>query len=130
LSSAGNSISSLAFSIDYDASWLTYNSVSWNLPGKFSRSTSHNPADTDGEIDLAAYPALGFSPSAMADGVVATLNFTVKNPGGLFIARIVSSSNPLASFGSLSGTSLYGSFPGTSVWISTLKSIFMPLLRR
>lgn len=130
LATGGNPVSSLTFSINYDQTWLSYDKVIWSVPTGWTVGASHNGGDTDGEIDVVLYnktSTTAYLPSAP----IGTLVLNVGNPPGQFLANLVTSNEPLASFGSNTGASLPGSFTGGQVWINLLNRMFyLPFIRR
>lgn len=122
-------VSSIAFSVDYDQSWLSFNSVIWNLPSGYAYWLDHSVSDTDGELDFGVYGNANASP--LPNGtVIAVIMMEAGSPGGEFVAQVAGSNDPLASFGSSSGTSLGGTFDGGSVWIGDWEKLYLPMTQR
>lgn len=123
----GALISSMVFSVDYDQSWLTYDTATFNLPQGYLASVQHDPADVDGELDFVIYYP-GLDAPALAVQDVVTITFTAGKPQGDFLAVVKSSPDPTASFGSAAGTSLPGVMTDGSVLITYLDhSIYLPV---
>jgi hypothetical protein len=134
----GKDVSSMVFSIDFDQSWLTFDSsdsngdglpdgMHFNLPEGFVASASYDAQDKDGEIDVVVYyPAL--VQASLPAGNIMTVTLEAGNPQGNFIAEVKSSLDPPASFGSPTGTSLPGKLVDGSIWIfNNLGRIFLPV---
>jgi len=132
-SSDGFSISSLAFSIDYDENWLNYDStladsITFNLPAGTVGSCDVNNADTDGEIDcIVVDPMVPLAP--IPDGNFLTIKLRTLNASDGTTAHVNFSTDPAPSFGktdgqSEPGTGVNGSVQfGEATWLS-----FLPLL--
>ncbi|MBN1146188.1 MAG: hypothetical protein JXA78_02955 [Anaerolineales bacterium] len=122
-----NLVSSLIFSVDYDQTWLAFDQVIWNIPDGYTAWYDHSAADVDGELDFSVYGNSYTGASPLTDGAIATIVFDVGSPDGEFVAQIVESVDPTASFGGASGNSLDGSFEDGSVWISDWLRVFLPI---
>jgi hypothetical protein len=134
----GMQVSSTVFSIDYDQTWLTFDdsdgnkdgipdAISLNLPVGFVASASYDSQDADGEIDVVVYNS-GSSQATLPEGDLLTVKFGIGGPSGDFIAEVKSSSEPPASFGSSTGTSLPGTMIDGSIKIFTsFSQIFLPI---
>jgi len=132
-SSDGFSISSLAFSIDYDENWLNYDSTlsdsfTFNLPAGTVGSCDVNITDTDGEIDcIVVDPMVPLAP--IPDGNFLTIKLRTLNAPDGTIAAVNFSTDPAPSFGKTDGQSepgigVDGSVQfGEASWFS-----FLPLL--
>ncbi len=117
----GAEISSLVFSIDYDANWLTLDpadgngdglpdDIEVNVPPAFLVSASFDASDTDGEIDFTIFDAS--TPLAtMPDGQLITITFTARQAAAQTVAAVNFSDDPPPSFGNTSGQST----PGTGI---------------
>jgi hypothetical protein len=128
LKTDGQPVSSMAFSVDFDESLLSFDpkdsngdglpdAISLNLPPGFFGSTSFDPLDTDGELDVIIFnPSV--SPVVLQDGVVARITLGIGHPTPPLLAAVNSSHNPQASFGSPDGLSLFGYMEDGSVWIA------------
>ncbi len=135
--SNGNSVASMAFSIDYDQTWLDVDwdptnapTITFNLPSTFVGSCSVDKTDTDGEIDCFVLDPM--APLAtIPDSQFLTLRFlTLDAPNGT-VAAVAFSTSPAASFGDTAGQSVSGSSQDGSVLIGEgLKSgkIFLPVM--
>jgi Tol biopolymer transport system component len=123
----GAHISSMVFSVDYDQSWLAYDTAVFNLPQGYLASIKHEPADEDGELDIVIYyPGLDAPILAVQD--IVTITFNAGKPQGDFVAVVKSSPDPSASFGSTSGTSLPGVMTDGSVLIAYMDNfIYLPV---
>lgn len=118
--SNNNSISSIAFSIDFDQTLISFDSKDENGDGipdaiKFftpipfdNPSVMFDPADTDGELDF-LIADFSVPLSALNDGVIATIDFTIGNSPISQDTGIRFSDDPKASFGSNLGKSIPGS---------------------
>jgi hypothetical protein len=113
-----NDISSLAFSVDYDNTWLNFNStlpfsITLNLPGGFTGDCTVDNNDLDGEIDC--YVLDPITPiSVLPDGVIASIRLETLNAPDGTIAPVGFSTDPDVTFGNtqgqfVSGTSVDGS---------------------
>jgi hypothetical protein len=118
----GTSISSVAFGIDYDQTWLSFDrtlplSITLNLPTGFFGDCQPDITDTDGEIDCIIYdPAPPLS--AMPDGVLVTVKLRTLNPAFTLDAAVnFSVASPAFSFGNTQGYSEPGNAIDGSVQI-------------
>ncbi len=116
----GHSITSLAFSLDYDETWLALDptdrdgngvpdAVVFNLPSDFTYSVTFDGDDTTGEVDI----FIGdISPSLtwLSDGPIAFMLLDVDSSPGETQGAVRFSLDPAASFGDTSGLSI----PGTT----------------
>jgi hypothetical protein len=120
-SANGNNISSIIFSVDYEQSWLQFDSsvpmsITMNLPSPFVGSCSPNVADVNAEINcFVSHP--GPVPQPLTDRVLATIKLRTLNPPVNLSARAGFSSTKPASFGSTAGQSVTGSTVDGSVYI-------------
>jgi hypothetical protein len=130
LDTGGNPVSSLIFSVNYDQTWLVFDDVIWSLPDGYTAWYDHSAADIDGELDLSVYGNSYSGASSLPEGEIATIVFEAGSPDGEFLAQVVGSDDPVASFGGTSGSSLDGSFEGGSVWIFEWIKVFLPLTVR
>jgi hypothetical protein len=139
LDSNGKDVSSVVLSIDYDQSWLSFNStdqdknglpdaIHFNLPEGFVASATFDPQDTDGEIDIVIYDP-GLEQASLPSDDIVTVFLNAGQPQGDFIAKVKSSKDPRASFGSPAGTSLPGIVDDGSVLIfgTSFSRIFLPV---
>ena len=121
----GHQINSIAFSIDYDENWLSFDNTDGNsdgipdamslsLPAGYSPMVTFDASDTDGEIDIAIFT---LSPSPLPDGQIGVITLGVGNPPSPTEAAVAFSSDPVASFGNTSGQSVDGTADGGSVLI-------------
>ncbi len=126
-SGAGNQISAMVFSIDYDQAWLSLNpadsnsdgvpdAVQFNLSAAFSGQVSFDANDLTGELD---FVIADFAPPLMslADGTLVTVTLTVGSPTQNTLANVNFSQTPPASYGDVNGKSVSGSAAGGSVSI-------------
>jgi len=130
----GHSITSLAFSVDYDETWLALDptdrdgngipdAVIFSLPGEFSYSVTFDEGDSDGEVDV----FIGdISPplTSLSDGPIAFMILNVDSPPGETQRAVRFSLDPTASFGDTSGQSV----PGTATPGGEHR-IYLPVLR-
>ena len=126
--SNGHSIASVVFSVDYDQTWLAYSSTTFNLPADFVANVTHDPADSDGELDIVIvdfFPPLASVP----DGVVASITFDAGSPAEPTDAFVGFSQDPAASFGSTAGQSVPGTTEDGSVRIAGWQ-MYLPLVMR
>ncbi len=126
----GNSISSAAFSIDFDEIWLAFDptdsdgdgvpdAVAFNLPAAFNGSVSFDAGDTDGELDFLivdVFPPL----ASLPDRDIVSITFGTGSPTVLTTAYVAFSTNPPVSFGSTTGQSIPGTADDGSVRIQGL----------
>ena len=133
----GNLIANLAFSIDYDETWLDYDplepdSITFNLPADNFGSCVVDKTDTDGEIDCTVVdPLAPLNP--IPDGSFLTIKLQTLNPPGVTIADVDFSQDPPASFGNTDGQSIAGVAVDGSVKIGyNLSSgkIYLPILKK
>ena len=133
----GNLIANLAFSIDYDETWLDYDplepdSISFNLPADNFGSCVVDKTDTDGEIDCTVVdPLAPLNP--IPDGTFLTIKLQTLNPSGVTIADVDFSQDPPASFGNTDGQSVAGVAVNGSVKIGhNLSSgkVYLPILKK
>ncbi len=135
----GQEVSSLVFSVDFDQSWLTFNSadqnedglpdgIAFNLPDGFVASAQYDPADVDGELDMVIYH-LGLPQASLPAGNLFIIGLVAGQPEGTFLAEVKSSFDPYVSFGSPAGSSLNGIAVDGSVWIDGTfdNLIFLPV---
>lgn len=107
----GTQIASMAFSIDYNQQWLSFdpdvpNAIVMTLPSGdgFVGGCSYDAGDTDGEIDCYV---LDFSEplNALPDGVFLELILQAGNPISPVIAAVNFATDPSPSFGNTEGQS-------------------------
>jgi hypothetical protein len=135
----GKQVSSAVFSIDFDQTWLTFNSsdsnsdgfpdsIHFNLPDGFVASASYDAQDEDGEIDVVIYYP-GLIQASLPAGNLMTVSLETGAPQGNFVAEVKSSLDPQASFGSPTGVSLPGILVDGSIWIfnTAINRIFLPV---
>lgn len=126
--SNGQDISAMAFSVDYDENWLTFDdsdsngdgipdAFTLNLPAGFLSSVSFDGSDTDGELDIAIF---NFSPSppSLPDGTLASITLAAGNPSSTTEAAVAFSSAPAASFSDTNSQSVSGTTDDGSVLIN------------
>ena len=131
----GHSITSLAFSVDYDETWLALDptdrdgndipdAVIFSLPGDFTYSVTFDGDDADGEVDV----FIGdISPplTSLSDGPIVFLILNVGNSPGATQGAVRFSLAPAASFGDTSGQSV----PGTATPTGRYPyQIYLPML--
>ncbi len=136
-----HAISSLAFSVDYDADWLGLDAtdvngddipdaITFDLPPGFEAFATFDPNDVNGELD---FFIIDIAPplNPLSDGVIATITFNTGDPsvGG---AEIRFSHSPAASFGDTTGKSVAGVTEGGSVVnaVTTWHYLYLPLILR
>jgi hypothetical protein len=133
----GHSITSLAFSVDYDETWLALDptdrdgngvpdAVVFSLPGDFTYSVTLDEGDADGEVDIFIgdiTPPL----TSLSDGpFVFMLLDADSSPDGTQGA-VLFSLDPVASFGDTAGQSV----PGTATPTGRHQNrIYLPLVIR
>lgn len=112
----GSQISSVVFGIDYNQTWLSYdsgvpNSIVFNLPADFVGSCSPDTADVNGELKCFIMDPV--APLAtLPDSTVLSIILRTKNPSGPTEAKVGFSLNsPPPSFGNNQGQSV----PGTAI---------------
>jgi hypothetical protein len=119
----GYSIASMVFSIDYNQTWLRFDSgvsgaIQFDLPDGFQGSCSPDASDTEGEIDCFVLDPL-VPLQALPDGDFLYLKLRTLDPPGSTTARVGFSENsPPPSFGNTSGGSVAGTTQDGSVFIS------------
>ncbi len=133
----GHSITSLAFSVDYDETWLALDptdhdgngipdAVIFSLPGEFSYSVTFDGGDADGEVDI----FIGdISPplTSLSDGPIVFMILNVDSPPGGTQGAVRFSLDPAASFGDTSG----GSVPGTATPTGRYRyQVYLPVVFR
>jgi hypothetical protein len=135
---ANASVNSLVFSIDFDETWLTFNdgdansdgipdAISFSLPAGFVGAASYDAADSDGELDVAVYK---LGSGSIPAGVFMTLSLETGSPSGDFLAVVQASSDPVESFGSVSGQSLWGVVKDGSINIVDALKTFLPFMKK
>jgi uncharacterized repeat protein (TIGR01451 family) len=132
----GHSITSLAFSVDYDETWLALDpadrdgngvpdAVIFALPGDFSMSVTFNEDDMDGEVDIFVgdiSPPL----TSLSNGPIVSMLLDVDSPPGETQGAVQFSADPAASFGNTSGQSV----PGTATPAASRYEIYLPMVFR
>jgi hypothetical protein len=114
---AGDAISSVAFSIDYDQACLATTAAKvTGLPAGFQNSVAFDAADSDGEIDVAIWSNAAIQPSLPA-GALLSVEFTVLDAcwGTDRTVDVLFSNQPAPSFGSPAGQTLFRSSAGASI---------------
>ncbi|MEM7111118.1 MAG: Ig-like domain-containing protein [Chloroflexota bacterium] len=71
----GADVASLAFSLDYQESCLSYASYS-GIPADFSEIINHDGADTDGELDISLFDAT-VPIGTLSDGTLLSITFNI-----------------------------------------------------
>jgi uncharacterized repeat protein (TIGR01451 family) len=132
-----HSITSLAFSVDYDETWLALDpadhdgngipdAVIFSLPGDFTASVTLDEDDTDGEVDVFIgdiAPPL----TSLSDGPIAFMILDVGSSPGSTQGAVRFSLDPKASFGDTSGQSV----PGTATpTVGYQHQIYLPVVVR
>jgi uncharacterized repeat protein (TIGR01451 family) len=132
----GHSITSLAFSVDYDETWLSLNpadrdgngvpdAVVFSLPGDFTYSVTFDEGDADGEVDVFIgdiTPPL----TSLSDGPIVFTILNVDSSPGATRGAVRFSLDPAASFGDTSGQSV----PGTATPTTRQYQIYLPVAFR
>ena len=90
--------------------------------------TSYDQNDKDGELDIVVYYT-GLDQVSLASDVLMTVFLDAGKPQEDFVAKVMSSRDPKASFGSLTGSSLPGKVLDGSVLIfgSSVSRTFLPV---
>lgn len=128
--SGGNAISSIAFSVDYDQAWLSFNpadsnadgipdAVVFNIPAAFGAQVIFDAGDPDGELDIVIADFV--TPlAALPDAPLVTITFLAGIPPGSspLDAAVNFSQDPVASFGKTDGYEVKGTTDNGSVQIS------------
>lgn len=123
LASNGNLVNSLVFSVDYDRTWLSYETVSFNVPDGFTTEASEG---LDGQINFVIYGAVGLT---VPDGVIATITLTVGQPDQTSLSPVFYFYQPPVSLGSTTGESLPVIAEDGSIWtFSWVSRNLLPLL--
>ncbi len=134
---ASSLINSMIFSIDFDESWLGFDAsdadkdglpdaISFRLPDGFIGSASYDPTDRNGELDIAVYNLTGSG--SLPAGTFMNLTLTTGKASGSFLAVVQASTDPVESFGSTSGLSVWGVVQDGSVSIGDFLRTFLPVL--
>jgi uncharacterized repeat protein (TIGR01451 family) len=130
----GHSITSLAFSVDYDETWLSLDptdrdgngvpdAVVFSLPADFTASVTFDEGDADGEVDI----FIGdISPplTSLSDGPIAFVILDAGSSPGGTQGAVLFSLDPAASFGDTSGWSV----PGTATPTARQHQIYLPIV--
>ncbi len=130
LTTNDNDLASLAFSVDYDATCLSFDptdadadgipdAIDIPLPGTFSAIVFHDLGDTDGELDFTLF-ANDPTTTTFSAGTLATITFTATCSSGPIdpvIAPVMFSSDPIPSFGDPDAQSVFGNSVDGSVEI-------------
>ena len=138
----GNDFSSVAFSVDYDQTWLTFDptdsngddvpdAITFNLPSAFDASCSFDANNTDGELDcLIADPLPPLA--SLSYGAIVSVTLNVGSPPIRAELAVNFSQDPAASFGDTSGQSVPGTMDAGSVLIvpTDTYQVHLPLLRK
>lgn len=138
--SNGTSISSIAFSIDYEQSVLFLDPLDSNvdgipdaiqldLPPGFTGDVSLDMNDDDGEIDI-VIADLSAPLASLLDGEVVSLTFQVKPDASSYHSEIRFSVDPDPSFGDIHGQSVLGTTSNATVTINGPQLVFLPLIIR
>ena len=136
-SANGHSITSLAFSVDYDETWLALDpadhdgngipdAVIFSLPGDFTASVTFDESDADGEVDIFIgdiAPPL----TSLSDGPIAFMILNVASSPGATRGAVRFSLDPAASFGDTSGQSVPGTATPTGRYPH---QIYLPMVVR
>lgn len=131
LHAGGVDITSLAFSLDFDETNLSFDttdanadgipdSVNFLTPGAFTASVFADLADTDGELDFDIHDQ-SLPAASLPDGAIAEITFTaIGDPGSgnTRTAPVVFSADPAATFGGPDGRDVPGFTEDGSVLIS------------
>lgn len=115
-------VAATAFSIDYDETWLTFDSTDGNGdgvpdalrfrgPAAFSLSVMVDNTDVDGEIDVVIADLLP-PISALPDGIMVELTLRAGSPPVPVDAPVKFASAPALSFGTTTGQSIPAPFGG------------------
>lgn len=139
LSDPGDALGSLAFSIDYDETWLSFNdadidsdgfpdAIQFDLPSDFGGLIRINPGDPDGELDfLLTDMSVPLSSSLATHPVSLTLEtgFPANPP---LEAAVDFSQGPAVTFGDKAGRSIGGVVYDGSVLILPGGTLYLPLI--
>jgi uncharacterized repeat protein (TIGR01451 family) len=131
----GHSITSLAFSVDYDQSRFAFDPTDRDgngipdalvlvLPGDFTARVTFDRNDADGELDVFIgdiTPPL----TSLSDGTIGVILLDVVGPAGMVQEGVRFSLDPAASFGNTLGQSV----PGTATPVGRYR-IYLPVLIR
>ena len=133
----GHAITSLAFSVDYDETWLALDptdrdgnevpdAVIFSLPGEFTASVTFDGDDADGEVDIFIgdiTPPL----ASLSDGPIAFLILNAESSPDGTEGAVRFSLDPAASFGDTSGQSVPGTATPTG---RSQHQIYLPMVFR
>lgn len=135
---AGESIGSVVFSLDIDATLLSFDSsdnnndgipdaITIKTPPAFAASVSYDASDADGEIDFALFN-FASPPQALPDVEIAEITFTTGAVSGCQLAAVGFSADPPPSFGSTTGDSITGTAVpgGVNICDNTPTNTFTP----
>lgn len=135
----GNSINSVAFSVDLDQTLLAFDAndgdgdgvpdgVQLNLPAGFSASVSYDETDGDGELDVVVFNFSANS-AGLTAGELLSLSLTAAGNVETAVADVTFSQQPNASFGGTNGSSVPGTVTGGSVQIGTaFYQVYLPMI--
>jgi hypothetical protein len=123
----GTDISSIVFSVDFDETKLSFNSldgdgngipdaIHFNVSAAFAAMATYNSADSDGELDFVIFDPIPPA-AALSDGVLVSIEFTTGSVLG--VAPVNFSQEPPPSFGNTAGGSVSGTVFNGSVLISS-----------
>jgi hypothetical protein len=133
----GHNITSLAFSVDCDETWLALDpadhdgngipdAVVFSLPGDFTASVTFDGGDSDGEVDIFIgdiAPPL----TSLSDGPIVFMILDAGSSPGSTQGAVLFSLDPAASFGDTSGQSV----PGTATpTVRYQHQIYLPVVVR
>lgn len=124
-------LSSIGFSIDYDATCLAFSSADldgngipdaaqFDLPAAFTPSVSFDAADADGELDISVIDysvPLAILPSSTIMTLTFSVNCTPAPGSPDLVVPVLFSTAPSASFGNIDGQSMSGNTHSGSVRI-------------
>jgi hypothetical protein len=99
------------------------------LPAEFNASVVYDESDTDGELDI--YLGAPFANITLPDGPIAFITFTVTDSIDQAETNLAFSTEPGASFASLTGQSILGSAEDGRIVISNtslIHQIYLPFI--
>ena len=120
LATKGNPINSLVFSVDYDHTWLSYGSVTFNLPDGFHSDVSLGLNGMLNFVIYASTPGL-----LLPDGPIADLILTVGKPDQTRLSSVFFNYEPPVSLGNTAGESVAVNAESGSVW-TFISGNFLP----
>lgn len=140
LTPGSGEVTEIAFSLDYDPAWLTFDatdgdedglpdSVSLNLPGDFAAAVAYDPSNTGGEL---TFSVSDLDAALLAGWVqpIVWVAFTVAGTSGPGTAAVQFAAEPAAGVVDAWGRRVPVAAEGGSVFIRTGQRVYLPLMRQ